>query len=181
VASVYPQTLDAFRGWLNNQDQMVSADLKDAFDAIIAVETQLGVRPAADLGTVYSRLFGTGNISLRWGLWQRLEHQIQGNLNGTLFDRSTNGFTVSWARGRHRGISTVWGESVPAVFGQLRTPLTSPTNSPTFRAGAPWRSALVDVRDGRAGWIGIDGERGELTSSTVNNVTWQYLMWGLLV
>jgi len=186
VASLYPTNLDAFRSYVSSFDEMVASDLVDLMDAIVAVQTELGVNPAGDGGTIYGRLFSTGNVSEQTAGWRRLKWGRSG-ANGFDFDRSRlEGYKVSWSPAPFAGRDTVFGEDVPAPFGALQAPLT--TSGPTNRKQVPWRTALNVTRAGEAAWYGQDGD-GTQTTFAVRNpelnsgnsvaCTWGYIVWTL--
>ncbi len=187
MVSLYPRNLDAFRAYVTSFDEMIAPDLVDLVDAVIAIETELGLRPAGEAGTIFGRLFGTGNISEINPGWRRLKWGMV-TANGYAFSRErTAGFAVSWSPPIFEGAETVFGEDIPAAFGALQGPLT--TTGPTGRKQAPWRTALNDTKKGSAAWYGQDGDgtviggvsprNPELNVGNSVPVTWGYVIWSL--
>lgn len=189
---LYPKALDRFRPYVDDFDHMVAADLKDLFDVAVQIQTELGIKPSGDLGTVYGRLFAAGNISETTGLWQRLLWEPTPNLRGNQFWRqSFSGYALAYNRARFDGMRTTWGDGIPAAFGAAGGPLNHTAIANTNgRAGVPWRSALAVVTESTISWIAQDGAGNKdtlavprdpdlHTGNSANGVSWNFLLWAL--
>lgn len=187
----YPNNLDSFRAWLNELDGMISQDINDLFDSAEAIEVELGAgpnagdKPSGNLASIYARLFASGNISEKSGLWQRLRHKWEAVATGRFHRSRLEGpYLIETEPDRYRGSETVFGDDMPAMFGQMQYPLTS-TLGATQRAGMPWKAALVVENENQYSWVGVDGEawnppNNELVGSNqLAQGYWVRLEWGL--
>lgn len=187
MTSLYPQDKDTFRPVVNGFEEMIAHTLQDYFDVIVAIETELGVNPSGDLGSIYARLFGTGNISDTSGVWNYIWRTQQ-----TFSVIQT--FGVATEAGRRFNYSKTWsesqrtefGENAPAPFVQLRWQLdsngTGTVNGFSSRTAQPWRTcfARVDPENQEVGVIGYTGE-GYPCDGASNTVgaTLNILFWNL--
>lgn len=182
MPSNYPQNLDRFRGWLNELDTMIGQDLNDLFDAVENIQGELGLKPSGTTGSIAARLFGNGNISQKSGLWLRLQWG-GAVLDGSRFYRSSgSGYQQPFDKTIYRGSNTTWGEDVPAIFGALQGPLSSPKGA-TQRGGVPWKAALAEVDETRFSWVAVDGEawsppNNELVGNNSTSCVFGLLAWG---
>jgi hypothetical protein len=171
MASLYPHDRDSFRSFVDDVDDLVAQDINDLFDALVAIETELGVDPSGDMGTISSRL--EVNIDLADAKWRALDWDIIRGVNPQDLSNTGLGLLVTYDDSRFRGVDTEWGDGVPAVF-------VAPQLTNFSFAGVPWAACTRAVREDRAGVVARDGLFGNLDSSTVTTgVSVGVLAWGI--
>ena len=166
MTSLYPTTKDRFRIVVELFEECVGAWLRDYFDAIIACETELGIKPSGTLGTIQSRLFATGNLSETTGTWQRITQNAWVATSLNAFGE-TNQYGHVWSipqPSRYAGQKTVWGDGIPAPFFSLRSPLKDTLPGATSEIIQPWRHvfALIDEATQRIGVVARSGDNRQL-------------------
>lgn len=170
--SLYPLDKDRWRRLVDGIDQLVAADMNALYAAVLAIETELGVKPSGKFGSVYSRLFGTGNISKRSGLWQRISYRVISSAAFSFARNNPTGRQHQWRQGQLRGNETIFGDDVPACFGAMQGPLTQ-------RGSIPWRSFLVGATQDRATWVGRDGANVDISLSDGTQCFFGVLCWNI--
>lgn len=178
MASLFPNDLESFRSWLSQFDYLQASDLQTAFEAVLAIENELGILPGGTQGSVVGRLFAHGNISERWAAWNRLRWETV-STQSLLFARQNQGMAYTWPDQIMKGQDTVFGEDTPAVFGQLQWPLQSGQGGQS-RGGAPWRSFLGRVQKTSASFYALDGESEETNQFSMVPVQFGVLVWNLI-
>ena len=180
MVSMYPLNLDNFRKWVHDgPDDMTADHLNNLLDAVVTIEAELGVEPSGISGTIFGRMFQTGNISLQGAGWTRLQWHSQAII-GLQFDRAKQGIGQNFRAGVHdaSGAGSVWGDDVPGCFGALQDPLMS-TLGTNARGGVPWRTMLSIINNRDCRFVGYDGEGADL--GTANNASGHLgvLSWSL--
>ena len=172
MGSLYPTHIDSFRKSLSDEDQLLAGDLNDVFDAVIAIETELGVNPGKSAGTIRSRLFGNGNISAAAGYWIRLKQEEVKNVVQNWY-RDESGFRISidTKRFKNRDIGGDWGDGVPAIFISMQDPLISGASG--AKMSGAWWTCLVSSDPFKFLFVGTDGQGSPTTalSNVANGAT----------
>jgi len=110
MTALYPRDPDTFRVFVDDTDVLVAADLGDLYDALIAMEIELGVNPAKAFGSLYGLLFATGRIDAATGYWRRLFWQnARIDYNGTAGEKQRQ-FSITWPGERFTGQTHEFGE-----------------------------------------------------------------------
>ena len=178
---MYPANLDNFRRYLNDFDHMIGEDMDDLFDAIVAIETELGIDAAGDSGTLFSRIFGGrgANLDQERGGWKRLQWDRAAQFNDSrIFARTTtSGFRITYQTPKFKGNDTVWGDDIPAAFGRMQESMELGTGM-QLRGSLPWRALLAEVREDYVSWIARDGNGDEITTQLSGR--WGYIIWSLI-
>lgn len=167
MSSLYPQAVDCFRRLANSADEAHAQLFRELYDAIIAVQAELGVKPSGLYGSLYGRMYGADLVSRRNGYWRRLACYIQSVFDGQLGVRFAENAEAQWQAGRMDGVNTSFGEDTPFVFLHYQgrgpgTPLRGGLSDPR----PPWNlyawfprpertwMAATDILHGRPGTFG---------------------------
>lgn len=116
MTSMYPQARDTFRRVVDDADEMHAQLLRDLFDSIIAVQTELGVKPAGPYGSIFGRIFGSELVSETCGYWRKLHFEIVPTDDAHLRGSTDFPTAANWAAGRMAGTNTNMGDKTPFVF-----------------------------------------------------------------
>lgn len=116
MSVLYPQARDVFRRVNDTADECHAQLFQALYDSVIAIQTELGVKPSGPYGSIYGRLFGTELVSKTTGYWRKLYTQIV-----TAYDDFLRGSTdfptiVTWPANRMDGTTTALGEDTPFIF-----------------------------------------------------------------
>lgn len=181
--SLYPVSKDQFRVVVEQFEECLATWLADYYAAAVAVETELGVRPAGVLGTIHARLFGTQNISEVNGRWQRITENLYVATSVAAFARNTP-HGHEWAItqfSRYAGQTTVWGEDMPAPFFALQTPLKDVSVGATSELIQPWRHVFVECDSERqvVGVVALSGDNRELQNAVGQQPQCALMFWNL--
>lgn len=174
MVSQYPSDRDSFRRYREDVDDMVAADILAMFDALVAIETELGVEPSGEFGSIQSRL--SYAIDLENGAWKRLQWTLPRGLQATAFSHTGEGYLVSYDEDRFKGADTAFGSDTPAVFvapQPVQFDLTTGANA------EPWAMALRKVDSDRCWVYAHDAQFGDLANSTRANVQVGVLVWAI--
>ena len=181
MVSMYPTDLDTFRQYLNDFDHMIGDDMDDLYDAIVAIETELGIETAGISGTLFSRIFGGrgANLDQVTGGWKRVAWDRAVNFSDSrIFARTTSsGFRITYQTPKFKGNDTVWGDNIPAAFGRMQERMEQGTGVQA-RGSLPWRAILAEVKEDSVSWIARDGNGDEITTQLSSR--WGYIIWSLI-
>lgn len=183
MPTLFPADPDTFRLYLALFDDMIALDFNDFFDVVVGIENELGINPSGSVGTIYSRLFGTRNISEVFGVWQRFAYNAGPIGAGSSFDRSQTAFQRQFSPGRYEGPrnETIFGVSVPGVFAALQDTFISSVGGSNF-ARAPWRHLIHNIessiRRNAYGFYARTGDNNECTAAlSPDSVKFNLLEW----
>lgn len=171
MTTKYPNSQDVFRPYLDGFDDMLGEDLEDMFEAILQVQTELGLKPSGEFGTIRSRLFANGNLSDKLAYWQRLEWDRK-TFPSNYFNLAENQGGVArfiWRGDIMKGRDTAFGEDVPGVFVCLDDVLTN--------TASPWRIAISRITDSDVQFVAEDVGGSAITTSANSNIN--ILVWNL--
>ena len=189
MASLYSNHPDVFIAWVDTATDMVAQDIDDLFDALLAVETEIGDAasgqargqpwPASGtMGTIVGRLFGRKIWSKKDGHWISVEHYLRTNQAALEFDEQGGGKAHEFNGARFLHIEDFWQPKAPVAFCALQGPFTGTLISDLthYGKGRPWHVICVRLvggepqlveekawfvaRDGGSGQGGANGELG---------------------
>lgn len=115
MTSHYPTFRDVLRR-VTSSDEVHAQLLMELFSAIVAMMTELGVKPSGSFGSIFGRMFGNELVSKRCGYWRKISLQIISPKAGFLAGSPDFTTTVRWQVDRFKGASTVNGEDIPFIF-----------------------------------------------------------------
>lgn len=170
--SLYPRDKDRWRRIVDGVDQMVAVTINGMYAACVAIEAELGVKPSGKFGSIYSRIFGTGNVAKRSGLWRPVSFRLISSAALSFARNATIPREHQWRQGQMAGNDTAFGTDVPACFGAVQWPLFN-------RGGVPWRSFLVLASESKAGWVARDGSNSDFSLSDGSQVFFGVLCWNI--
>ena len=171
MTTKYPKDADAFRPYLDGFDEMLASDLDDMYEAILAVQTELGLKPSGEFGTIAGRLFANGNLSERLAYWQREEwNRLSVDARRFVRGEAFGNVEYSWRGDIMKGQETVFGEDTPGAFMGYEFPLTDVVD-------LPWRHAISRINDQRAQFVGLDMQGDDM--QTQKTATVGFLFWNL--
>ena len=172
--TAYPKGKDVMRRFVDRVSDMIADDLNRTFDAAVAIEQELGLRPAGKMGSIFGRLFTRGNLSKKDGKWRRQYWRPINNLNSAVFDDEKGHHRLGFSSNRFVGVKTEFGEDTPAVFVQL---LATGANY----AGWPWNLVLSVVKDDHVRVWGRDALGNRLSTQNFRRDTRiGMLVWGMI-
>lgn len=181
MTSIYPQAPDTFRRVVDDADEMHSKLLKDLFDSIVAVQTELGVKPAGPYGSVFGRIFGSELVSTACGYWRKLYTKIVPTTDGYLRGSLDFPARTSWATGRMAGTNTNMGDGTPFVFTlyQGRGPGGSFFDGGSRRHGQPWYMYPFSVKKDNCMVAAVSGDHAAPQSGGTAPAQIGVIAWGL--
>lgn len=113
--SNYPAFRDVLRR-VTSSDEVHSQLLVDLFSAVIAMMTELGVKPSGAFGSVFGRLFGNELVSRKCGYWRKIALTTISPQAGFLAGSPNFTTSVRWQADRFAGVSTANGDDIPFIF-----------------------------------------------------------------
>lgn len=174
MVSQYPYDRDTFRRYEKDVDDLVAGDITAMFEALVAIETELGVEPSGEFGSIQSRL--SAAIDMETGAWKALQWMLPRNISASSFSGGGDGYSVSYDADRFRGADTEFGSDVPAVF---TAPQPVQFDLTTGANAEPWATACRRIEEDRCAIFGVDAALGDLANSTRVNIQMGVLVWAI--
>lgn len=180
----YPAFRDAFRR-VTGADEVHAQLLSDMFGTVLALMTELGVKPSGAFGSIFGRMFGNELVSRTCGYWRKISLQTISARVGNLAGSPNFTTPVTWHVNRFTGVNTANGQDIPFIFpiyqGNQGVSYITERQTGGNRPGsdkAPWNVYAFNVGK-LQGLLAAGALNGQGVSGSTNQIDIGVVIWGL--